>query len=236
MYRFDQVPVAPGASQHNMDEILLLRTPKLPTALPPFDQPEPKKDGSLLSLQAHQLWETRKQDYEQSDWAQWSLYQTKLSAADATITGTFSQLEATVAGMRALSETVREEMDKVTDLSALRKAVGSVPNKVRDLARQLQDQTGIKIREESVKLTPAFMRRLLREAAKEAQPGYRRRHRPDQLMLGGNLVTGGPNGVQPPVSPLQEKHGVGVSLQKAQRERQRRELYDSTVRRNKTLY
>ncbi|KAJ3311591.1 hypothetical protein HDU93_005107, partial [Gonapodya sp. JEL0774] len=116
-------------------------------------------------------------------------------------------------------------MDKV-ELGALRRAVGTVPNKIRELARQLQEQTGIKIREESVKLTPAFMRRLLRNAAKEGQPGFRKA-RKENLMLGPGLVSPSalvPSGIPDMVkdgasvsaslAPLHGKHGVGVNLQK----------------------
>ncbi|KXS13342.1 hypothetical protein M427DRAFT_370308 [Gonapodya prolifera JEL478] len=213
MYRFDQAPITLGASQHNLDEIILLRTDNLPVSIPGFDEAEPKKDGSLQALQAHQLWEMRKQAYEQSDWAQWSLYQTKLTVADSSLVSHFAQLEATVQGMRALSETVRAEMDSV-ELNALRKAVGSVPIKVRELARQLQEQTGIKIREESVKLTPAFMRRLLREAAKESQGG--RRSRREKLVLVGHRSDDEDDGKSPrdyamqtdPTSPIERRPGT----------------------------
>ncbi|KAJ3322327.1 hypothetical protein HDU93_003131, partial [Gonapodya sp. JEL0774] len=195
IFRFDIVPISPNTPQHNLDEIILVKTDLMPAERLPFSEPEPKYDGSLQAIQDRESWQERKRLYDQGDWAQWVLMANNLSTADETVVANFAHLESTVSRMRNLSEVVRAEMDGV-ELPALRKAVASVPARVRELAKQLQEQSGIKIREDFVKVTPAFMRRLLRDAANESRGVKRHARRESEvkrsLMVDADEMTLGP--------------------------------------------
>lgn len=156
MYRFDQ-----ELQQHLLDEILLFQTKQFPAFRLPFGDKEPTNDGSLASLQAWERWNQRKLAYQQSDHAQCTLMLSKLKAADSTLCSSFASLQGSIGEMRKMSSSIESLFEGMETKDVVR-MVESVPAKIRELAKQVEEETGIRVREEGLKLTPAFLKQLVK--------------------------------------------------------------------------
>ncbi|KAJ3040102.1 hypothetical protein HDV00_011426 [Rhizophlyctis rosea] len=155
MYRFDE-----HHKKHVLDEIALVQGPRFPPKIPPFDEPEPPSNtASLEDRKNHEEWTVRKLKYEHSDSAQFELIFNKLVAIDAILKGTFQQLLDTIVEMRRMGESLRLTFEGYT-VRQLRGIVTSIPQKIKEVARQLAKENGIIIRDEQVKLTPDFLAKL----------------------------------------------------------------------------
>lgn len=157
MYRFDA-----ELQKHVLDEIQLFPTARFPPPRAPFSEPEPVNDGSLASLKAVDSWNERKQAYQQSDHAQCSLMLSKLQAADATLCSGYASLQSSIAEIRKMSDSVDALFEGMETKDVVR-IVESIPSKIRELAKQVEQETGIRVREEGLKLTPAFLRQMVRK-------------------------------------------------------------------------
>ncbi|KAJ3172636.1 hypothetical protein HDU88_005966 [Geranomyces variabilis] len=151
MYRFDEV-----SKTHVTDEIALVATPTFPEKIPAFDEPEPPQDNSLINRQRWEDWNERKLKYAQSDWPQFDLIFNKLMATSSIVQSTHHQLHQTLAEMRAMGEAMHTTFAAFA-VPQLRKIVDSIPGRIKEVAKKLQKQTGIIIRDESLKLTPEFL-------------------------------------------------------------------------------
>ncbi|KAJ3413294.1 hypothetical protein HDV05_008211 [Chytridiales sp. JEL 0842] len=154
MYRFDQ-----KAKVHVLDKISLLKSHRFPIKPPPFTDPEPPKDNSLENRRKWEDWNYRKQEYLQSDYPQFQLIFNKLESQDSTTVATYQQLQNTMIAMRRMADSLRETF-KDFSVSELKEIVSSIPNHIKNVTAQLQQQRGIIIRGEGLKLTPEFLRAL----------------------------------------------------------------------------
>jgi hypothetical protein len=151
MYRFDK-----KTSTHEIDRVVMYPGKRFPAPYTPFSKPMPVKSNSLSSINEYDKWERAKEQYEQSDPSQYHLNITKLKASDATLVGVFSQLQGTISQMREMGDAVRETFADVP-IDELRNHVQSIPDQIKSLAKKLQQSSGIIIRDENLKLTPAFL-------------------------------------------------------------------------------
>jgi uncharacterized protein YukE len=154
MYRFDQ-----KLKKHMLDEVALVKTPSFPKQPPPFNLPEPPQDNSLENRRKWEEWNTAKQDYLQSDFPQFELIFQKLLTNDAIVESTFQQLEQTLDEMKRMGEALQQTFEGFS-VRQLRKIVQSIPAKIKEVARKLQQTTGIIIRDEGLKLTPEFLKHM----------------------------------------------------------------------------
>ncbi|KAJ3026166.1 hypothetical protein HK097_006511, partial [Rhizophlyctis rosea] len=154
MYRFDDFH-----KKHVLDEIALVQGPRFPAKIPVFNEPEPPQDSSLENRKAHEEWTMRKLKYEHSDSAQFDLIFNKLVAIDAILKGTYQQLLDTIIEMRKMGESLRSTFETYS-VRQLKGIVTSIPQKIKEVARQLARENGIIIRDEQVKLTPDFLAKL----------------------------------------------------------------------------
>ncbi|KAJ1557374.1 hypothetical protein HK405_000093, partial [Cladochytrium tenue] len=161
LYRFDNLN-----KKHTLDSLALLKTAAFPVAPPPFNDPEPPQDNSLENRRNWEAWNIRRQEYLQSAFPQFELIFQKLLATDTILSATFQQLEQTLDEMRRMGEALHMTF-KEFSVRQLRKIVQSIPARIKDVARQLQKQTGIIIRDEGLKLTPEFLKNMNLSAAEE---------------------------------------------------------------------
>ncbi|TPX67860.1 hypothetical protein SpCBS45565_g03465 [Spizellomyces sp. 'palustris'] len=161
LYRFDE-----KTKKHVLDEIAFLLGPRFPPQPPPINDPEPPKDNSLKSRQAWERWYHRKLMYEQSDYPQYLLIFNKLIATDASLVAAYQQLVDTMADIRNMGDALRTAFSGCS-VWELRRIVESIPLRIKEVKKQLEKDTGIIIRDESVKLTPEFLARI--ERGKEKQ-------------------------------------------------------------------
>ncbi|KAJ3004176.1 hypothetical protein HKX48_001385, partial [Thoreauomyces humboldtii] len=152
MYRFDQ-----QHKQHLLDEIALVATAAFPNETKAFNDPEPPQDNSLVNRQLWETWNDAKLKYAQSDWPQFDLIFNKLMATSSIVSATHHQLHQTLTEMRAMGEAMHTTF-AAFPVPQLRTIVESIPGRIKDVAKKLQKQTGIIIRDESLKLTPEFLR------------------------------------------------------------------------------
>ncbi|KAJ1551996.1 hypothetical protein HK405_013124 [Cladochytrium tenue] len=161
MYRFDNLN-----KKHTLDRLALLKTAKFPAVPPPFDEPEPPQDSSLENRRNWELWNARRLAYQQSDYPQFDLVFQKLLATDGTLAGAFQQLEQTQDEMRRMGQALHATFADFS-VRQLQKIVQSIPSRIKDVARRLQSQTGIIIRDDGLKLTPDFLKNMNLSAAEE---------------------------------------------------------------------
>ncbi|TPX55985.1 hypothetical protein PhCBS80983_g04888 [Powellomyces hirtus] len=154
MYRFDE-----QSKTHVTDEIALVATPSFPVKTEAFDEPEPPQDASLVNRTKWEKWNENKLKYLQSDWPQFDLIFNKLMATSSIVQSTHHQLHQTLTEMRAMGEAMHTTFAAFA-VPQLRTIVESIPGRIKDVAKKLQKQTGIIIRDESLKLTPEFLKML----------------------------------------------------------------------------
>ncbi|KAI9337238.1 hypothetical protein BDR26DRAFT_863997 [Obelidium mucronatum] len=155
MYRFDDT-----LRKHVTDEIALLKTRHFPKRTPKFDAPEPAdKEKSLEARKAWDEWYTKKQEYMQSDMPQFELIFKKLLAADEGVVATFGQLVQTLDEMKRMGEAMN---DTFAGFSAgqLKSIVREVPKRVKAIAKSMEQQTGMVIRVDKLKVTPVFLQKM----------------------------------------------------------------------------
>lgn len=156
MYRFDK-----RSQKHVMDEIVFYKHRRWPVEeYQPFSEPEPPQDSSLENRNRWERWNRAKLAAQQSDGAQLHLVQTKLTQLDTTVTSVFQQLETTISQMREMSDAVMLAFHEIP-IDRLRTFVASIPAQIKDVARNLQDTSGIIINGENLKLTPTFLESFL---------------------------------------------------------------------------
>ncbi|KAI8816372.1 uncharacterized protein EV422DRAFT_545772 [Fimicolochytrium jonesii] len=78
-------------------------------------------------------------------------------ATSLIVQSTHHQLQQTLSEMRAMGEAMHTTFSGFT-VPQLRRVVESIPGRIKDIAKKLQKQTGIIIRDESLKLTPEFLK------------------------------------------------------------------------------
>jgi hypothetical protein len=161
MYRFDK-----KSTTHEIDRVVMYPGKKFPAPYTPFSKPMPVKSNSLSSINAYDKWKQAKERYEQSDPSQYHLNITKLESSDATLVGVFSQLQGTISQMREMGDAVRKTFADIP-IDELRKHVQSIPEQIKSLAKKLQQSSGIIIRDENLKLTPAFLQTFKSAAEKK---------------------------------------------------------------------
>ncbi|KAI9328997.1 hypothetical protein DFJ73DRAFT_861083 [Zopfochytrium polystomum] len=161
LYRFDNLN-----KKHTLDSLALLKTANFPVQPPPFNDPEPKQDNSLENRRNWELWNIKRQEYLQSDFPQFELIFQKLLQTDTTLTSNFAQLEQTLDEMRRMGEALHTTFAEFS-VRQLKKIVQSIPARIKDVAKQLQKQTGIIIRDEGLKLTPEFLKNMNLSAKEE---------------------------------------------------------------------
>jgi len=162
MYRFDK-----NAQRHVLDEIVFFKSENFPVKFTPFTVPEPPQDNSLENRNKWELWNMQKLTAQQSDSAQYHLVYTKLSSTDVTTAGVFTQLESTISQMREMSDAVTAAFAQIP-LDKLRTFVSSIPAQIKDVAKNLQNNSGIIINGDNLKLTPTFLEAFLGKGASEA--------------------------------------------------------------------
>ncbi|KAJ3039358.1 hypothetical protein HDU99_010242 [Rhizoclosmatium hyalinum] len=132
---------------------------QFPKPIPKFNEPEPAKDSSRASLVAWEAWKQRKDDYLQLDYPQFELSFNKLMDQDKVTTTQMSKLEQTQVAMRRMAESLqRQFQDFPTD--EVRVIVEAIPKHIKELTAKLQEERGIILRGEGLKLTPDFLRTL----------------------------------------------------------------------------
>ncbi|KAJ3020036.1 UNVERIFIED_CONTAM: hypothetical protein HDU68_010390 [Siphonaria sp. JEL0065] len=152
MYRFDD-----KAQVHTLDEIVLMKGKGFPKPIGVFSEPEPVKDSSSrASLMAWEGWKSRKDDYLQLDYPQFELSFNKLMDQDKITTLQMQKLEQTQVAMRRMAESLKNQFEKFPT-SEVRDIVESIPKHLKELTTKLQEERGIIIRGEGLKLTPAFL-------------------------------------------------------------------------------
>lgn len=161
LYRFDN-----DIKKHVLDEVALLKTDRFPTRPPPFTDKEPPQDNSLENRKRWEDWNSRRLAYQQSDFPQFELIFQKLIATDQTVVSGFQQLEQTLDEMRRMGEALHQTFDGFS-VRQLQKIVQSIPTRIKDVAKNLQKQTGIIIRDEGLKLTPDFLKNMNLSSAEE---------------------------------------------------------------------
>ncbi|KAJ3118726.1 hypothetical protein HK100_000562, partial [Physocladia obscura] len=154
MYRFDD-----KARTHTVDEIVLMKGSKFPAILKPFDEPEPVKGSDRASLIRHDEWLEKKTRYEQSDYRQFELFFRKLMEQDKQTTLQYQKLGQTQTAMRRMAESLKTQFEAFPT-SEVREIVASIPRQIRELTARLENERGIRIRGEALKLTPEFLRTL----------------------------------------------------------------------------
>ncbi|KAI9103308.1 hypothetical protein DFS34DRAFT_608232 [Phlyctochytrium arcticum] len=152
MYRFDE-----KSKQHLLDEVALVATANFPKKTEKFSDPEPRQDNSLRMRQKWEDWEEKKLRYLQSDWPQFELIFNKLMATSGIVQSIHHQVVQTLAEMRAMGEAMHQTF-AAFPVAQVREIVESIPGRIKAIAIKLQKQTGIIIRDESLKLTPEFLR------------------------------------------------------------------------------
>ncbi|KAJ3012356.1 hypothetical protein HKX48_006320 [Thoreauomyces humboldtii] len=154
MYRFDQT-----AKRHTLDTLVFVAGPRFPIAVPAFAEREPSTaNNSLQTRQAWEAWNLRKTQHEQSDHPQYTLIATKLSATDLSVVSAFKQLMDTISDIRGMSEALRGVFGACS-VWELRRVVESIPNRIKEVKKRLELDSGIIIRDDAVKLTPEFLAR-----------------------------------------------------------------------------
>lgn len=125
---------------------------------------------------------------QQSDSAQYHLVHTKLGSTDTTTVSVFQQLEATISQMREMSDAVTLAFEKIP-IERLRKFVASIPSQIKDVAKNLQNTSGIIINGDNLKLTPTFLETFLGNGAKAAAEAAKKeavaKKRDSLVSLGG---------------------------------------------------
>ncbi|KAI8612762.1 hypothetical protein BC830DRAFT_1135239 [Chytriomyces sp. MP71] len=153
MYRFDE-----KIKKHITDEIALMKTRHFPKQTRKFDVPEPaNKNASLEARKKWDEWYEKKQAYMQSDFPQFELIFKKLLAADESVVGTQNQLEQTLTEMKRMGEALNDTFTGFTP-KQLRSVLEQIPKRVKTIAKTLQQQTGIIIKAEELKVTPDFLK------------------------------------------------------------------------------
>ena len=163
LYRFDV-----ATKQHMLDNIALVKTPTFPRPLPVFNEMEPKQD-SLEGCKKWEVWRARKDAYEMSDYPQMELVFKKLVSVSENLSGSFDSLLQTMREMKVMGEEMRSTFDGVP-LKQLRKIVESIPQRIKEVAKRLQESSGIVIRdhEGGLKLTTEFLKKMnVKEHAKD---------------------------------------------------------------------
>ncbi|RKO90258.1 hypothetical protein BDK51DRAFT_50388 [Blyttiomyces helicus] len=163
LYRFDE-----QVKKHILDEIVLVATENFPVETQ-FNEPEPPRD--MENRTKWDAWNDRKLAHEQSDFPQYTLIFKKLMDVDVIVSGVYSKLNQTLEEMGKMGEAMRTTFaDFSVDL--LHSIVKSIPTRIKEVAQKLSQQTGIIIRDESLKLTPAFleMMNLQGDAGKKGTP------------------------------------------------------------------
>jgi chemotaxis protein histidine kinase CheA len=153
MYRFDD-----KAKVHVLDKLTLVKGHNYPIKPPPFNELEPRQD-SLENRRKWEEWNFRKQEYLQSDYPQFELIFNKLKDQDVTTVAVYNQLQNTMVAMRRMADSLRDTF-KEFSAAELKEIVQSIPNHIKSVTKQLQQQRGIIIRGEGLKLTPEFLRAL----------------------------------------------------------------------------
>ncbi|KAJ3140053.1 hypothetical protein HK101_003579, partial [Irineochytrium annulatum] len=194
MYRFDE-----ASSNHVMDEIALVKGPKYPDPVPPFDEKEPPTDNSLENRKKHDEWEAKLQAYQQGDYAQYSLIFGKLQTQDVTTVSAYEQLHKIMASMRNMAEGLKSTFEKLT-LDQLRANVNAVPSLLKAATKQLQEERGIIIRGE-LKITPKFLK-----LYKEEEERKKKRKEEEEALKKMGLSSS-----SRPTSPTESKAGSPLS-------------------------
>jgi predicted transcriptional regulator len=155
IYRFDVT-----SKQHVLDTIALVKTPTFPRPVPVFNEVEPKQD-SLEGCKKWEGWRARKDAYEMSDYPQMELVFKKLLSVSDNLSGSFESLLQTLREMRVMGEEMHSTFEGVP-LRHLRKIVESIPQRIKEVAKKLQESSGIVIRdhEGGLKLTTEFLKKM----------------------------------------------------------------------------
>ncbi|KAJ3063003.1 hypothetical protein HDU98_001122 [Podochytrium sp. JEL0797] len=155
MYRFDD-----KAQSHTLDEIVLMKGVKFPKPIPPFNEPEPVKDSSSkASLMAWDAWKQKKDDFPQLDYPQFELSFKKLMDQEKVTVLQMQKLEQTQIAMRRMAESLSKQFEKFPT-EEVRVVVEAIPKHIKELTRKLQEERGIILRGEGLKLTPDFLKTL----------------------------------------------------------------------------
>ncbi|RKO92358.1 hypothetical protein BDK51DRAFT_32156 [Blyttiomyces helicus] len=149
LYRLDE-----NVKKHVVDEVVLVATERFPVETS-FREAEPAREGEGRIL--WDTWNDRRLAFEQSDYSQYSLIFRKLLDASAIVSVLHTHLRQTIDEMRHMGEQMHATYASVS-VPDLHNIVKSIPTRIEEAARRLSQQTGMIIREESLKLTPAFLR------------------------------------------------------------------------------
>ncbi|KAJ3088355.1 hypothetical protein HK100_008062, partial [Physocladia obscura] len=153
MYRYDE-----KHRKHITDEIALMKTRHFPKQTRKFDLPEPPgKEVSLEQRKKHDEWFQKKQEYMQSDFPQFELIFKKLLVADETVISTNAQLVQTLDEMKRMGEALNETFQGFSP-AQLKNIIEQIPKRVRKIAKELEESTGILIKAD--KITPGFLQKM----------------------------------------------------------------------------
>ncbi|KAI9331603.1 hypothetical protein BDR26DRAFT_1010905 [Obelidium mucronatum] len=171
MYRFDEV-----ARKHVTDEIALMKTRHFPKPTKKFDLPEPP--GKEKSLEQRKLWDEwfdKKQAYMQSDMPQFELIFKKLLTGDESVVSAANQLEQTLAEMKKMGEAMNETFTGFTP-KQLQNIIKEIPKRVKEIAKNLEQATGMVIRADTLKVTPEFLKKM--DLSAESESGLKKAEPP----------------------------------------------------------
>jgi hypothetical protein len=173
MYRFDE-----SMQKHLLDTIVFYTDNAFPPPFQNFTRKEPVQDSSLESRNMWEIWNRKKLDHSQSDSAQYNLIWNKLGSAESKLFSSFNKLEATIMTIREMNATITEEF-RLTPLKKLRAIVASIPSRIKQFSQRLHETSGMIIKQTDLKLTPAFMKTLLKS---DDEPAVQ----PDQFIARAN--------------------------------------------------
>jgi hypothetical protein len=154
MYRFDQ-----SIQEHVLDEIFLFKDKKFPPPFTAYNRPEPPQDNSLENRNRWEVWHRKRMEHQQSDSAQYDLIYNKLLTYDITLTSVFEQMHKTISQIRDMNDAVAETFKDIAvkDLQAI---VDSIPEQIKNVAKDIHTKNGIIIKDSDLKLTPSFLKSL----------------------------------------------------------------------------
>ncbi|KAJ3237932.1 hypothetical protein HDU81_008684 [Chytriomyces hyalinus] len=171
MYRFDE-----KIKKHITDEIALMKTRHFPKQTKKFDAPEPKdKNSSLEGRKNWDAWYEKKQAYMQSDFPQFELIFKKLLSADDAVMAVEKQLNQTLQEMKRMGEALNETFSGFTP-KQLRNILEQIPKRVKSIAKTLEQQTGMIIKADGLKVTPEFLKKM--DLSSESPDGLKKPEAP----------------------------------------------------------
>jgi hypothetical protein len=154
MYRFDQ-----NIQEHVLDEIYMYKDKQFPVEFTPYIRPEPPQDNTLENRNKWEIWHRKRMEHQQSDAAQYDLVYNKLLTFDITLTSAYEQMHKTISQIREMNNAVADTFKDIA-VKDLQMIVNSIPEQIKNVAKDIYKKNGIIIKDSDLKLTPDFLKTL----------------------------------------------------------------------------